>query len=401
MNLSTILRELHTCGPLSRSELVARTGLTRSAIRWLVGELAANGLVTETRPALRGTPGRPSPVVRPHPAGATVLALDIEVDSIAAAIVGLGGGVIDSIRVNRPRGISSVSEVVADLGALAMTLRTGDRDPGDHVGIGVAVAGVVRRGDGVVSMAPNLGWVDVGLREALVQRFGDDIPIHVANEADLGALAEARRGAAMGADHILFLSGEVGIGGGIIVDGEPFTGAAGYGGEAGHMPINPAGRPCRCGGVGCWETEAGSEALLRRAGLPPAGGREAVDGLVAAADAGSPDALQALEETGRWIGIGLAGLVNLLDPRLVVFGGLFGRIHPFVARIVDAELDRRALAAPRRLVRVVPAALGVEAPLRGAAELAMEPLLADPARWMRPREVDVRYVTMQSRRVVA
>lgn len=400
-NLSVILRELHTRGALSRSELVVRTGLTRSAIRGLIGELVVSGLVLETRAAPLGTPGRPSPLVSPDPTGATVLALDIEVDSLAAAVVGLGGEIIDEVRVDRPRRHSSVGQVAADLGELAGALRTDDRVPHAHVGIGVAVVGVVRRSDGVVSMAPNLGWVDVGLREALLRVFGEDAPIHVANEADLGALAEARRGAALGADHILYLSGEVGVGGGIIVDGEPFTGAAGYGGEVGHMPINPAGLPCRCGAVGCWETEAGSQSILRRAGRSVTGGRAAVDDLIAEAAAGSPVALHVLEETGHWIGIGLAGLVNLLDPRLVVFGGLFGRIHPFVAAIVEAELDRRALAAPRRLVRIVPSRLGAEAPLRGAAELAMEPLLADPARWMRPRGADTRYLEARQRRVVA
>jgi predicted NBD/HSP70 family sugar kinase len=400
-NLSVILRELHTRGALSRSELVARTGLTRSAIRGLIGELVASGLVSETRPALLGTPGRPSPLVRPDPAGATVLALDIEVDSMAAAVVGLGGEIIDEVRINRPRRHSSVSHIVDDLAGLAATLRIDDRSPYAHIGIGVAVVGVVRRSDGVVSMAPNLGWVDVGLRDALAGTFGDAVPIHVANEADLGALAEARRGAAIGARHILFLSGEVGVGGGIIMDGELFKGAAGYSGEVGHMPVNPAGLPCRCGAVGCWETEAGSESLLRRAGRSTAGGRAAIDALIVDAEAGSPDALRALEETGRWIGIGLAGLVNLLNPRLVVFGGLFGRIHPFVASTVESELDRRALAAPRRLARIVPSKLGVEAPLRGAAELAMEPLLADPARWMRPREADARYQEARFRRVVA
>ena len=400
-NLSVILRELHLRGALSRSELVARTGLTRSAIRGLIGELVASGLVSETRAALLGTPGRPSPLVSPDPAGATVLALDIEVDSMAAAVVGLGGEIVDEIRVNRPRRHSSVSQVVADLGELAAALRVDVPSPRAHIGIGVAVVGVVRRSDGVVSMAPNLGWVDVGLRDALARTFGEAVPIHVANEADLGALAEARRGAAIGVDHILYLSGEVGVGGGIIVDGEPFIGAAGYGGEVGHMPVNPAGLPCRCGGTGCWETEAGALSLLRRAGRPATGSRAAVDALIAEAEAGSPVALRALEETGHWIGVGLAGLVNLLDPRLVVFGGLFGRIHPFVAAIVETELDQRALAAPRRLVRIVPSELGIEASLRGAAELAMEPLLADPARWMRPRGVDARYLEARDRRVVA
>ena len=286
-NLSVIVRELHARGALSRSELVVRSGLTRSAIRGLIGELVANGLVSETRAAHHASRGRPSPVVRPNPAGATVLALDIEVDSIAAAIVGLGGEIIDQIRADRPRLHSSVSQIAADLGGLASTLRTDGPSPRPHIGIGVAVVGVVRRSDGVVSMAPNLGWVDVGLRDALLKVFGDEAPIHVANEADLSAVAEARWGVAKGADDILFLSGEVGVGGGILVNGKPFIGAAGYGGEVGHMPVNPMGLPCRCGAVGCWETEAGSESLLRRAGRSPASGPDAIEALLAEAEAGS------------------------------------------------------------------------------------------------------------------
>ena len=91
----------------------------------------------------------------------------------------------------------------------------------------------------------------------------------IANEADLGALAEHRRGAAAGTDDVVFLSGEVGLGGGLIVGGRPLTGVAGYGGEVGHLPVNPlAGATCRCGSVGCWETEVGEEALLVRAGRP-------------------------------------------------------------------------------------------------------------------------------------
>ena len=215
------------------------------------------------------------------------------------------------------------------------------------------------------------------------------VPIAVANDADLGALVEQRRGAAVGRDHVLFISGEYGVGGGLIVDGRPMTGAAGYGGEVGHMPVNPNGVVCRCGSVGCWETEVGEAALLRLAGRLPSGGRGEVDALLRDAEAGAPAALTALDSVGRWLGVGLAGLVNILDPELIVLGGLFGRIHPFIAAPLERELDRRALAAPRALVRIVPATLGVDAPLLGAAELAFEPLLSDPARWLVPRRATV------------
>jgi predicted NBD/HSP70 family sugar kinase len=390
-NLSAIVRELHASGPRSRSELVAATGLTRSAIRGLIGELAAADLVSEERAEPHGTPGRPSPMVSVNPQGAVVLALDIAVDSLAVALVGLGGDVLELVRVDRPSGHTSVGAIAADLAELAAAIRARRPTAGPLFGVGVAVVGVVRRSDGFVSMAPNLGWRDVPLGERLAGALDAPTPISVANDADLGALVEHRRGAARGSDHVLFISGEYGVGGGLIVDGKPLTGVAGYGGEVGHMPVNPTGSACRCGSVGCWETEVGEGALLRLAGHPPGGGRGELDAVLREAEAGSPAALSALDHVGRWLGLGLAGLVNILNPRLVVLGGIFGRIHPFVSRTLEDELDRRALPAPRRLVRVVPATLGVDAPLLGAAELALEPLLTDPAAWMASREtVDVR-----------
>ena len=385
-NLSGIVRELHERGPVSRSELVARTGLTRSAIRGLVGELVAAGLASE-EPAVRlGTPGRPSPLVRPNPDGAVVLALEIEVDSLAAAVVGLGGEVFEVVRVDRPRGHSSVDDVVGDLVGIATAVRA-RRPPGDAlIGVGVAVAGVVRRSDGLVRMAPNLGWSDAPLGQRLSGALAVPVPVCVANEADLGVLAEHRRGAARGVDDVLYLSGEVGVGAGLIVEGRPLTGSAGYGGEVGHLPVNPGGTACGCGSVGCWETEVGEGALLDRAGHAPAGGRGAVDAVLLEAAGGSAAAIAALDHVGRWLGLGLAGLVNVFNPRLIVLGGLFGRIHPLVVRTLEAELSRRALPASRALVRVVPASLGADAPLLGAAELAFEPLLADPAAWVGPAE---------------
>ena len=196
-NLSAIVRELHASGPLSRSELVTRTGLTRSAIRGLIDELVSAGLVREGRAAPLGTPGRPSPLVCLNPEVAVVLALDIEVDSLGAALVGLGGDVLDQVRVDRPRGHSTVEQIAGDLAGLVAILRANRAVAGPEIGIGVAVVGVVRRTDGLVSMAPNLGWTDVPLGDWLVRMLGDEVPIYVANEADLGALAEVRRGAAV------------------------------------------------------------------------------------------------------------------------------------------------------------------------------------------------------------
>ena len=384
-NLSAIVRELHLRGPQSRSELVARTGLTRTAIRALIGELVAGDLLVEERGALMGAPGRPSPLVSPKSSAVQVLALEIAVDSLAAAIVDVGGTVVERTRIQRPRGHLSVDEIVADLVSLTQSLRTLDLARETLVGIGVSIVGVVRRDDGLVSNAPNLGWHDVPLGPHLTDALQLDVPVHVGNDADLGAIAELRRGAARGADDLLCIWGEVGIGGGIIVDGKALTGVAGYAGEVGHMPINPDGRPCPCGSIGCWETEIGERTLLRLAGRPEDGGPDEVDALLGSAAARDPVALAAFEYVGRWLGVGLAGFVNVLNPRVIVLGGLFTRAYPYIDRAIEAQLDRMALAGPRGLVRVAPSALGIDAPLIGAAELALEPFLADPAGWLGPR----------------
>ncbi|HEX2844806.1 MAG TPA: ROK family protein [Candidatus Limnocylindria bacterium] len=381
-NLSAIARELHLRGPQSRSELGLRTGLTRSAIRGLIGELSAAGLVDEARSSSAGLPGRPSPIVRPDPRAAVVLALEINVDSLAAALVGFGGTVHDLRRADRPRGHLSSEAIVGDLVELVtpMLAAHGSRR---ILAIGVGVAGVVRRSDGLVRHAPNLGWRDVPLGEALSRALGLDLPLSVANEADLGGLAEHRRGAAIGASAVIYVAGEVGVGGNLLVDGQPVVGAAGYAGEIGHMPVNPEGAACGCGSIGCWETEIGERAMLLRAGRPAGGGREAVASLIDAAQSGDPAATAAMEHTGTWLGIGLAGLVNIFNPGLIVLGGLLGRVHPLIAEQVEAVLDRRALSASRELVRVVPAALGVDGAVLGAAELAFEGFLADPTARLR------------------
>lgn len=384
-NLSAILGALHTAGPLSRSDLVSQTGLTRSAIAALIGEFVAADLVTEERPASAGTPGRPSPLVRLNPESAVVLAIEIAVDSLAMAVVGLGGEVLRSARVDRARGHLSVDEIAADVAELTADVRSDPAVRDALVGVGVAVVGIVRRPDGLVRMAPNLGWRDVPLGERLGRALGLPVAIAVGNDADLGALAEARRGAARGADSVLFISGEVGVGGGFIVDGVPLTGIAGYGGEVGHIPVRHDGIACRCGSSGCWETEIGAYALLRLAGHPIDGGRAEVDAVIAAAEHGEPGARVAVDHVGRWLGFGLAGLVNVFNPGLVVLGGVFVRMLPLIVDVVGAELERRTLPETGRLVRILPATLGVEASLIGAAELAFEPLLEDPAAWLRPR----------------
>ena len=375
-NLAAVLRTLHVGGPATRSGLVAATGLTRSAIGALVGELSELGFVSEQPSASAGNPGRPSPIVQPLP-GNAVLALEVLVDSIAVAALGFGGQVLALKRRDRPRADMPPDRTVRDLTAMAATLHATLPAATRWFGAGVAIAGVVHDRHTVV-FAPNIGWHDVALGDLLADALGWGLPVLVGNDADMGALGESRRGAAAGSDDIVYVSGEVGVGGGIVAGGRPLDGTAGYAGEIGHVPVVFDGRPCKCGSTGCWETEVGEEALLRRSGHPIDGGRQAVDALLAAAAAADPTALAALAQHGRWLGYGLAGIVNVFDPELVVLGGLFARIHPYVAEALNEELTARVFDEVRARTEVVPAGLGVDAPLVGAAEAVWDGVLADP-----------------------
>jgi predicted NBD/HSP70 family sugar kinase len=377
-NLGAVLDLLHQRGPLSRSQLARRTSLNRSTIADLIGELGRLGLVEEGPGAARSGPGRPSPVARVRPEGAVALCLELAVDSVAAATIGLGGHLYEQARARRPRSHVSPEETIENLVEMVKPLLAG-LPPGHRmVGTGVAVAGVVRRSDGFVHLAPNLGWRNVPLGQMLAEAL-PVCPVHLANEADLGALAEYRRGAAVGSLDLVFVAGEVGLGAGIILEGSPMLGAAGYAGEVGHTVVNPEGRKCRCGARGCWETEAGEKALARRAGLSRLFGQPLIERLEAGAGEGDAAILSALSDTGRWLGLGLGNLVNIFNPDMVVVGGIYHGLFPFMETELRQAAEEVMLDAPGEAVSVVRAALGVDASLIGAGEFALSPVLADPA----------------------
>lgn len=376
-NLGAVLERLHLSGPLSRSELATATGLNRSTIADLVGELTDLGLVEERPGSASSGPGRPSPVAQARSEGATVLAVELAVDSIAIATAGLGGHVYNRLRVARPRGRFSPEATVHDVAKLAGPLVTALPANSVLAGVGAAVVGITRRSDGFVHLAPNLGWRDVPLASMLASELGLDVPVLAANEADLGALAEHCRGGHAGIRNLIYVSGEVGIGAGIIVDGQPLLGSAGYAGEAGHTLIDPAGHGCRCGAVGCWEAEAGEAALLRAAGVEEGTGH--LDEVAERAAAGEEVMLRALAEVGHWLGSGIGNLINLLNPELVVLGGLYQRLFGFLEAAVHEGAKLRTLDPPGEMATIAASALGPDAPLIGAAELVLSSVIADPA----------------------
>ncbi|MCL8250795.1 ROK family transcriptional regulator [Aeromicrobium fastidiosum] len=371
-NLGTVLGHIHRAGRLSRAELTTRMGLNRSTIAGLVAELESLGLAEQAKPSgARLGAGRPSVDVKARN-GAYVLAVDLRVDGLTVARVGLGGVIQSRATGPVPAGHDphAVAGSVVDL----MRLVVKDVEPDAAlVGVGVGVPGIIRADDGLVRFAPNLDWHDVPFAEILGVRLGAlGVPV-LGNDADLGALAEHLRGAGVGVEDLVYLSGEVGVGAGVIVNGHKLEGAGGYAGEIGHMPFQPDGRLCHCGARGCWETEIGADAIAAAIGCPP----ERVGALGEFLE-GVHDASPELQLVGSHLGRGIAGIVNMLNPRVIVLGGYLRSLFPLVHEDVEAQLAVHALTAPRELARVTLPGLSGDSVLHGAAELAFEPLLADP-----------------------
>jgi predicted NBD/HSP70 family sugar kinase len=315
-------------------------------------------------------------VVEPAGDRMFVLALDVGAHRLAAARIGLCGQVFDRRELVQSPADYDVGRTLGRVGRLTAALLAAAPEGSSCLGVGVGICGVVRHDDGLVRFAPNLGWVDVPFGRLVADLPPGDLPVTVGNDADLGAIAEHVRGAAVGADNVVYIACEVGVGGGLILDGVPLAGAGGYGGEVGHMVVNPRGRRCRCGARGCWETEIGEDAILLAAGLEPGNGT-GVARVIEAAAAGDRRSRAALHRVGGWLGIGVANLVNLFNPEVVVFGGVLRQVLPEVEREVRRALEL-ALTAPCEQVRLVTPALGADSVILGAAEAALQRLLDDP-----------------------
>jgi predicted NBD/HSP70 family sugar kinase len=376
-NLALVLREVHRDGALTRAELTQRLALSRSTIRLLVTDLCDLGVVQESVPVGGERAGRPSHVVGPRPDGPYALAVDVEVDRLAVAAVSVGGDVRWR-QVHRlgpeDRSTRAVTRVVVDVVSRAVRDLEGAAWP---IGLGVSVPGTVRTGSGVVEDAPNLDWHNEPLGPMLRERL-PGLPVALGNDADMGALAEHLRGAARGATDVVYLTGKVGVGAGILVNGLPLRGAGGLAGEIGHTVIDQDGPPCHCGGRGCVEGLIGEEALVRLAGRSSPPDPEAVAAVLADARAGDPAARAGLSQVARGLGQVLANLVNLLNPQVIVLGGALSGVFSTARAEVLTHLDGQAMAAARSMVDVRASALGADSSLLGAAELIFQDLLADP-----------------------
>jgi predicted NBD/HSP70 family sugar kinase len=385
-NLALVLQHIADNEPVTRARIAQATSLTKATVSSLVDDLVSARLVTELGPEARGEIGRPGSALALNRTGFVGVGLEINVDYVAVCVTDLVGRV--RYLRTRPRDNRGQSPARVLGRAIRMTqtaMQTAEAEGLTVAGLAVAVPGLVETEQGLLHVAPNLEWVDVPVARILKGRFAPrDPPVMVDNEANLAALGELWYG---GHDHLsdfVHISGEIGVGGGIVVGGQLFRGASGFAGEVGHVTVQPDGPRCRCGARGCLEQVAGQEAILRAAGLTGAAGtsigqpRGSVAELVARARAGEPRTLQAIEAVGRALGLGVAAMVNMVDPGTVVLGGLYASLEPWLRAPLLEELRERVISQSWTPVRVLASRLGPDAAVRGAAGAVVREVLSNP-----------------------
>ncbi|WP_433283121.1 ROK family protein [Micromonospora sp. CA-244673] len=389
LNLAVVLRRIATADrPPSRAGIAAGTGLTRATVSAVVDDLIAGRLVAEAEPAPRTGAGRPARGLVLAADGPAGLGLEVNVDYLAACVVDLTGAVRHHLVRRADLRPVAPADALRRLAALAAEARAAAvRDGLTLAGAALAVPGLVD-GGGLVRLAPNLGWRDVDVPallagHPLAEPVDGIPPLVVDNEANLAALGELHAGPP-GSTSFLHITGEIGIGAGIVLDGVLYRGARGWSGEIGHIPVQPQGRPCRCGGQGCLERYAGQEAILAAAGLAGADlpADTAATRLADLARAGDPATLAALADAGTALGVAVAGVVNLLDLDTVVLGGGYAPLAPWLRPPVVAEISRRVLTAAWSPVTVRPAALGARSAAVGGAASVVRRVVDKPVAWL-------------------
>ena len=366
-NSALVLDAIVTHPGSSRAAVSTRTGLTKATVSSLVDRMIAAGLVVEGEAQARSGPGRRGTALHPSPDGPHGLGVEIGVDYVATCLVDLTGRVRHHALRPSDNRTSSPARVLTKAATAIKNVLKKDVPIG---GVGVAVPGLVETATGILRVAPNLGWEEVDVRGELRSRVDLDVPVEVGNEANLAALAELWHG--HGTENFVHVSGEIGIGAGIVVNGALFDGVRGFGGEIGHLQVDPNGPPCPCGSRGCLERLAGQDEILKAAGCPTP------DDLLNALAAGDPSATAAVAEAARHLATALAGAVNLLDLPAVVLGGTYARLAPWLTTPLKTVLDRRVLGARWSPTAVLTSTVGPQAAVRGAASTAVRAILADP-----------------------
>lgn len=384
-NMGLILRHLRIAGDSSRARLATDSGLSKSTMSSVIAALVERGLVREGAPDRTGSVGRPGLMVGIDGSRVAGVGIEINVDYIALTAVDLAGRVIRESTTAIVVAKLSVEAVIDSVATLAARTLESLASADIHVvAMKVAVTGVLDYESGTVRFAPNLGWTNVAIIAELSSRLGRSAPpLQLESDAKFAAIAEYAGYVADGVEDLLYLTGDVGVGAGIIAGGRLIRGWSGFSGEVGHMPLDPEGHPCACGRRGCWETVVGMAALFRLVepddalDEPMLPTEERLRSIKAAADRGDERVLTALASITSHLADGLTILIDLLNPRVVVLGGYFSYFgDQILAPLAEALASRRMDEGSAVVLNV--SQLGVTSASRGAAQAAIEDVYQDP-----------------------
>jgi len=369
MNKSLVLDTIIANAPISRADISSKIGLNKASVSSLVNEWLEEKLVLETGLGESSGGRKPVMLLYNRTAGYAV-GVDVGVNYISAVLTDLTGQVAATSRINL-----SVTEPAAVVDRVVDTVRglvaKAPPSPYGIVGVGVGVPGIVDE-DGIVLTAPNFGWRGVPLRDMLHAELG--LPVAIDNEANAGAVGEKRYGIGQEVGHLVYISAGIGIGTGLILGHEPMRGASGFSGELGHMTIQAErGRPCSCGNSGCWEMYASENALLHRLGASPGDGE--LEAALRRAEEGDAEAAAAFADIGTYLGVGIANILNALNPEMIIVGNRLALAKPWLEDAVQRAVERRSLRFHRERSRIEFASLGLDSTAFGAASMAVSSFL--------------------------
>ncbi len=365
-NVTRVLRAVRAEGTLSQAEISRHTGLSAATVSNIVHELADAGSV-QVRNGSAG--GRRVRRVTLSPSSEVVVGVDFGHSHLRVAIGDLSHQVLASDA--QPADVdASGAECLDQAARLLDTLLARAGVPRDRVsGVGLGVPGPIDEDTGEIGSTALLpGWVGVRPREALAQLL--ELPVHADNDANLGALGELVFGAGRGQRDMVYLKVSTGVGAGLVLGGRIYHGAGGTAGEIGHITLDESGAVCRCGNRGCLETHANAKYLLDL--LRDSHGPDlTVAGALQLAQCGDPGSRRVLSDMGRHLGIGVASLCNLLNPRCVIIGGDLAGAGELLIGPLRESVGRYAIPSAARQLSVLAGTLGDRAEVLGALALAL------------------------------
>lgn len=366
---SRVINTLVRMGPLSRADLARHAGLAPSTVTGLVTTLQDEGLVSLGARAATHAPGRPGTLLSLQRSAGLVVGLDFGKRHFTVAIADLSHEMLAEQWVGHEPDLPAGEHIAQARDLVDDALARLGADRSAVVGIAAGIPGPVHQSTGSLGDSTILpGWVDLPAAEALSAAFGR--PVHVDNDANIGGLAEWMWGAARGTRHAIYVKLATGIGGGLIVDGTPYTGFGGTAGEIGHIRIEPRGAVCRCGRRGCLEAVTGSALVVSRVQIAHPQVRT-VDDVLALARAGDEHAVGVLAHCGTAVGTALGAVCNVLNPQVVVLGGELAAAGSVLGRPLTEALRAAAVRSAADDVDVRLGELGARAEVLGAVALAL------------------------------